>query len=70
MADAGNVTLQDKSPLGYEYATTTITPTQISLVPILRSGLSMVDGAYASLPLPPLHPLSTPSPPQSRKATN
>merc|ERR1712063_98473 len=34
----------DKSPLGYEYTTTTTSPapTSISLVPILRSGLSMV----------------------------
>ncbi|TVY25973.1 Uracil phosphoribosyltransferase [Lachnellula hyalina] len=32
-----------KTPLGYEYTTTTISPSTISLVPILRSGLGMLD---------------------------
>jgi len=37
-------TSQSKTHLGYEYTTTTITPETISLVPILRSGLGMLDG--------------------------
>jgi uracil phosphoribosyltransferase len=35
-----------KTPLGYDYTTTTIATATISLVPILRSGLSMVDGTF------------------------
>jgi uracil phosphoribosyltransferase len=50
----------DKSPLGYEYPTTTTSPTpsRISLVPILRSGLSMVPALSSLLPSPvPIHHL-------------
>ncbi|KAL1798006.1 hypothetical protein ACET3X_004612 [Alternaria dauci] len=50
----------DKSPLGYEYTTTTTSPapTSISLVPILRSGLSMVPALSSLLPAPvPIHHL-------------
>ncbi|KAI4933222.1 hypothetical protein J4E85_003627 [Alternaria conjuncta] len=50
----------DKSPLGYEYTTTTTSPspTSISLVPILRSGLSMVPALSSLLPMPvPVHHL-------------
>ncbi|KNG52412.1 PRTase-like protein [Stemphylium lycopersici] len=50
----------DKSPLGYEYTTTTTSPapTSISLVPILRSGLSMVPALQSLLPTPvPIHHL-------------
>ncbi|CAN9122602.1 unnamed protein product [Alternaria alternata] len=50
----------DKSPLGYEYTTTTTSPapTSISLVPILRSGLSMVPALSSLLPTPvPIHHL-------------
>lgn len=35
--------IQDETPLGYEYTTETAYP-KIALVPILRSGLGMVDG--------------------------
>lgn len=35
---------QDTTPLGFEYETTTISPETISIVPILRSGLGMVEG--------------------------
>lgn len=35
---------QDESPLGYAFDTETVTPARISLVPILRSGLAMIDG--------------------------
>lgn len=50
--------MQDKSPLGYEYAVDTIAPANISLVPILRSGLSMVDAISSLLPFPvPVHHL-------------
>lgn len=47
-------TLQDKSPLGYSFTRTTITPSppSISLVPILRSGLSMVPALSSLLPSP------------------
>ncbi|EON69724.1 hypothetical protein W97_08986 [Coniosporium apollinis CBS 100218] len=49
---------KDKSPLGFEYDTTTISPSHISLVPILRSGLSMTDAVLSVLPDPiPVHHL-------------
>jgi uracil phosphoribosyltransferase len=48
----------DKSPLGYTYTQTTISPSKISLVPILRSGLGMVDALESLLPYPvPVHHL-------------
>ena len=37
-------TYQDQTPLGFEYTTTTISPGTICIVPILRSGLGMVEG--------------------------
>jgi uracil phosphoribosyltransferase len=37
---------KDETPIGFEYTTTTIEPQQFSLVPILRSGLGMVEGPY------------------------
>ncbi|KAK0736819.1 uracil phosphoribosyltransferase-domain-containing protein [Apiosordaria backusii] len=43
----------DSTPLGFSYTTTTLTPSTISLVPILRSGLSMVDPLSSLLPTPP-----------------
>lgn len=42
--------LQDKTPLGFEYETTTISPETISIVPILRSGLGMIEGKHYSKP--------------------
>lgn len=51
---------QGKSPLGYPYTTTTTSPapSSISLVPILRSGLSMVSALTSLLPEPvPVHHL-------------
>lgn len=49
---------QDETPLGYTYATTTIQPETISLVPILRSGLAMVEALQTLLPTPvPVHHL-------------
>ncbi|OCK80735.1 PRTase-like protein [Lepidopterella palustris CBS 459.81] len=48
----------DHSPLSYSYTKTTISPTSISLVPILRSGLSMTDALSSLLPFPvPIHHL-------------
>ncbi|KAF2138728.1 uncharacterized protein K452DRAFT_320855 [Aplosporella prunicola CBS 121167] len=48
----------DKSPLGYEFPVDTITPSRISLVPILRSGLGMTDALLSVLPNPvPVHHL-------------
>ncbi|KAF2733607.1 uracil phosphoribosyltransferas-like protein [Polyplosphaeria fusca] len=50
----------DQSPLGYTYTTNSIAPapTRISLVPILRSGLSMVPALSSLLPTPvPVHHL-------------
>ncbi|KAF1815690.1 putative uracil phosphoribosyltransferase urg2 [Eremomyces bilateralis CBS 781.70] len=48
----------DTSALGYEYTTQTISPSHISLVPILRSGLGMVDALESLLPNPvPVHHL-------------
>lgn len=34
----------DKSPLGYEYGVEVLEPRRVSIMPILRSGLGMVDG--------------------------
>ncbi|KAK4898520.1 hypothetical protein LTR27_004117 [Elasticomyces elasticus] len=42
----------DESPLGYRYTTESISPSNISIVPILRSGLSMVDAVQTLLPSP------------------
>ncbi|VUC34189.1 unnamed protein product [Clonostachys rosea] len=49
---------KDVSPLGFEYTTTTIQPDTICIVPILRSGLSMVEAVQTILPAPvPVHHL-------------
>ncbi|KAF4119714.1 uracil phosphoribosyltransferase [Geosmithia morbida] len=49
---------KDKTPLGFEYTTTTVSPGTISIVPILRSGLAMVEGVQTILPSPvPVHHL-------------
>ncbi|KAK4154213.1 uracil phosphoribosyltransferase-domain-containing protein [Chaetomidium leptoderma] len=48
----------DQTPLGFDYQTHTILPGTISLVPILRSGLGMVDAMQTLLPNPvPVHHL-------------
>lgn len=36
---------KDTTPLGYDYTTEKVIPERISVMPILRSGLGMVDGA-------------------------
>ncbi|KAI7787600.1 hypothetical protein LA080_014969 [Diaporthe eres] len=43
---------KDRTPLGFEYETTTIQPQALSIVPILRSGLGMVDAVQTLLPGP------------------
>ncbi|KAI9663433.1 MAG: hypothetical protein M1829_006071 [Trizodia sp. TS-e1964] len=43
---------KEKSPLGYEYTTQIISPKKISLVPILRSGLGMLEALKILLPDP------------------
>lgn len=44
--------------MGYSYTTESIFPAKISLVPILRSGLSMIDALTSLLPTPvPVHHL-------------
>ncbi|KAI9718452.1 MAG: hypothetical protein M1812_004173 [Candelaria pacifica] len=43
---------KDKSPIGYEYTTETISTSSISLVPILRSGLGMIEALQTLLPFP------------------
>jgi uracil phosphoribosyltransferase len=35
---------KDKTPLGIEYETKTLDPANLGLVPILRSGLGMIEG--------------------------
>ncbi|KAI9816888.1 MAG: hypothetical protein M1827_001533 [Pycnora praestabilis] len=46
------------SALGYEYPTKNISPSQISLIPILRSGLGMLEALQTLLPNPvPVHHL-------------
>lgn len=55
-----NTTPQDNTPLSYPYTKTTTSPppSRISLVPILRSGLSMVPALSSLLPGPvPIHHL-------------
>ncbi|KAG9243267.1 putative uracil phosphoribosyltransferase urg2 [Calycina marina] len=48
----------DITHLGYEYTTATTAPAKISLVPILRSGLGMLDAMQTLLPNPvPVHHL-------------
>lgn len=50
--------MQDKSPLNYTYPFYSTSPTSISLIPILRSGLSMIDALSSLLPQPvPIHHL-------------
>ncbi|GAP88830.2 putative uracil phosphoribosyltransferase [Rosellinia necatrix] len=47
-----------ETPIGYEYTTTSIQPEEVSIVPILRSGLGMVDAVQTLLPTPvPVHHL-------------
>ncbi|KAJ2899021.1 uracil phosphoribosyltransferase [Zalerion maritima] len=49
---------KDETTLGYEYTTTEIEPRALSLVPILRSGLGMVESIQNLLPHPvPVHHL-------------
>ncbi|RWA05885.1 hypothetical protein EKO27_g9222 [Xylaria grammica] len=46
------------TPIGYEYTTSSIEPHEVSIVPILRSGLGMVDAILTLLPTPvPVHHL-------------
>jgi uracil phosphoribosyltransferase len=40
---------KDQTPLGYEYTTTEIEPSTMCIVPILRSGLAMVEGVQTIL---------------------
>ncbi|KAI1206593.1 PRTase-like protein [Annulohypoxylon truncatum] len=47
-----------ETPIGYEYTTTTVRPEALSIVPILRSGLGMVEAIQTLLPEPvPVHHL-------------
>lgn len=49
---------QSHTPLGFSYTTTHVQPQSISLVPILRSGLGMVEALLTLLPHPvPVHHL-------------
>lgn len=49
---------KDETPLGFEYETTTTQPQAVSIVPILRSGLGMVEAIQTILPGPvPVHHL-------------
>ncbi|SPO02925.1 related to uracil phosphoribosyltransferase [Cephalotrichum gorgonifer] len=41
---------KDKSPLGFEYTGADVSPGTVSIVPILRSGLAMVEGIQSILP--------------------
>ncbi|KAI1373019.1 PRTase-like protein [Hypoxylon crocopeplum] len=47
-----------ETPIGFEYTTTTVQPQALSIVPILRSGLGMVEAIQSLLPEPvPVHHL-------------
>ncbi|KAI2609176.1 PRTase-like protein [Hypoxylon sp. NC1633] len=49
---------KDETPIGFDYTTTTVQPQAVSIVPILRSGLAMVDAIQTLLPEPvPVHHL-------------
>ncbi|KAI5457759.1 uracil phosphoribosyltransferase-domain-containing protein [Mariannaea sp. PMI_226] len=49
---------KDETPLGYQFTTTTIQPSTLCIVPILRSGLGMVEAVQTILPNPvPVHHL-------------
>ncbi|KAI0017541.1 uracil phosphoribosyltransferase [Xylariomycetidae sp. FL0641] len=49
---------KDETPIGFEYTTTTVQPEALSIVPILRSGLAMVESIQTLLPTPvPVHHL-------------
>ncbi|KAH0435120.1 uracil phosphoribosyltransferase [Colletotrichum kahawae] len=49
---------KDATPLGFEFTSTEISPSRLCLVPILRSGLGMVDAVQTILPGPvPVHHL-------------
>ncbi|KAL9060029.1 MAG: hypothetical protein Q9162_000879 [Coniocarpon cinnabarinum] len=51
-------TRKDTSPLGYDYGVDTLVPSKVSIMPILRSGLGMVDALQTLLPEPvPVHHL-------------
>lgn len=59
---AGNISPvdgpKDKTPLGFEYTSQTVTPQTMCIVPILRSGLGMVEAVQTILPVPvPVHHL-------------
>ncbi|KAK7417887.1 hypothetical protein QQZ08_011468 [Neonectria magnoliae] len=47
---------QDETPLGFQFTTTTLQPSTTCIVPILRSGLGMVEAVQTVLPNPvPVH---------------
>ncbi|CAM1510192.1 Fc.00g005270.m01.CDS01 [Cosmosporella sp. VM-42] len=49
---------KDETTLGFEFTTTTVQPSTMCLVPILRSGLGMVEAVQTILPAPvPVHHL-------------
>ncbi|QPG95537.1 hypothetical protein C2857_001089 [Epichloe festucae Fl1] len=49
---------KDQTPLGFEYVSTAVRPQTMCIVPILRSGLGMVQGVQTILPVPvPVHHL-------------
>ncbi|KAI1259062.1 PRTase-like protein [Xylariaceae sp. FL1019] len=49
---------KDETPIGFEYTTTTVQTQDLSIVPILRSGLGMVEAIQTILPQPvPVHHL-------------
>ncbi|KAJ0330629.1 hypothetical protein COL922a_012262 [Colletotrichum nupharicola] len=49
---------KDATPLGFEFTSTEISPSRLCLVPILRSGLGMVEAVQTILPGPvPVHHL-------------
>jgi uracil phosphoribosyltransferase len=49
---------QDETPLGFQFKSTTVQPSTMCLVPILRSGLGMVEAVQTMLPVAvPVHHL-------------
>ncbi|KAM5372072.1 hypothetical protein ACJZ2D_007722 [Fusarium nematophilum] len=56
--NSNHATNQDETPLGFQFASTAVQPSTMCLVPILRSGLGMVEAVQTILPTPvPVHHL-------------
>lgn len=51
--------MQDETPLGFKFTTTTVQPNTMCIVPVLRSGLGMVEGGWTGSCDLPSDPVSS-----------